>query len=144
MSYTKTVCLDFDGVCNLYDGWKGEDELFEPRPHLGDFISTLISSGRKVAIFSTRPPDKLEAWFIRWFPWTLESMHNQDLVFPIRKPPADCYVDDRAVRFNGSFEEVLQQILKFKAHWENKTLEEAILNSNGGDITINKKGEIKS
>jgi len=114
----KTICLDFDGVCNTYDGWKGEDELFSPRPHLGDFISTLLASNKRVAIFSTRPADKLRTWFSKWFPSMDSSIDAGDLFFPERKPPADCYLDDRAVRFNGSFEEVLDDCLKFRAFWE--------------------------
>lgn len=140
----KTVCLDFDGVCNLYDGWKGEDELFAPRPHLGDFITSLLSKNKKVAIFSTRPPVKLRVWFLNWFPSMSESIDSGDLFFPTHKPPADCYLDDRAVRFNGSFDDVLPQVLNFKAHWEIKTLDEAFINHpEGSGIEIDRQGNIR-
>src|SRR5882724_2193510 len=116
----RTVCLDFDGVCNTYDGWKGEDELFLPRKHLMLFICKLVEADRRVAIFSTRPAAKLEQWFRLHLPATAPALiESGDLFFPERKPPADCYVDDRAVRFNGEFTaDILQQILGFKAHWE--------------------------
>lgn len=117
----KTVCLDFDGVCNLYTRWKGEDELFEPQPHLGDFISILISrDGYRVAIFSTRPPEKLKAWFLKHFPWAwlINSIDSGLIFFPTTKPPAICYVDDRAIRFDGDFDKILPQIYNFKAYWE--------------------------
>ncbi len=136
----KTVCLDFDGVCNMYDGWRGEIELFSPRPHLGDFISSLLAANKRVAIFSTRPAEKLRHWFYTWYPAFEVAIDSEDLFFPHLKPPADCYVDDRAVRFNGSFEDILPLVLGFKAHWEPMTLEEAILNAQGRAITVQKDG----
>jgi len=138
----KTICLDCDGVCNMYDGWKGEDELFTPRPHLWDFISSLLNSDKRIAIFSTRSPEKLREWFQGFMPWTSAPIATGDLFFPDKKPPADCYIDDRAVRFNGSFEEILPQVLNFKAHWEKMTLEEAILNANGDTITVDEQGMV--
>src|SRR6266700_316354 len=114
----RTICLDFDGVCNTYDGWRGEDELFLPRPHLGDFIWRLLGEDKRVAIFSTRPPVKLKAWFDEHFPTMNEAVEREDLFFPGHKPPADCYVDDRAVRFNGSFATILPEVLGFRAYWE--------------------------
>lgn len=138
----KTVCLDFDGVCNMYDGWKGENELFSPRPHLGDFITTLLVNNKKVAIFSTRPSVKLNNWFLKWFPSMEQAILDGILFFPDKKPPADVYVDDRAVRFNGSFEDILPIILNFKAFWEPMTLEEALQNSNNeSTITILSDGK---
>ena len=35
-----------------------------------------------------------------------------------RKPPAHVFVDDRAVCFQGNFEETLKKVLAFRAHWE--------------------------
>lgn len=140
----KTICLDFDGVCNTYDGWKGEDELFEPRPELGEFIRALIDGGKRVAIFSTRPADKLAAWCDANLPQLSGEVANGNLFFPDRKPPADCYVDDRAIRFNGSFADVLPACLNFKAFWEPKLLTEAVINHGDGSvIQIDEAGVVR-
>ena len=139
----RTVCLDFDGVCNLYDGWKGEDELFMPRPGLASFICQLLDAGKRVAIFSTRQPAKLEAWFRTNQPASAPFIENGEIFFPDKKPPADCYVDDRGVRFNGDFDAIMPQILGFKAHWEKMTLDEAILNAGDDEtITVERDGTV--
>jgi hypothetical protein len=139
----RTICLDFDGVCNTYDGWRGEEELFQPRAHLGDFISSLIAQGKRVVIFSTRPPIMLEGWFAIHFPAMGHAILAGDLFFPSHKPPADCYVDDRAVRFNGSFEDILPQVLNFKAYWEKMTFNEALANAGKDDVvTVEPDGTV--
>lgn len=110
----KTVCVDFDGVLNTYTGWKGDDELFEPRPLASEFLRSLKSLGYLVVIHSTRPPSKLMDWF--------KKHGMEDLIGGISntKPPAICYVDDRAVLFTGDFGDALRRVENFKAFWENK------------------------
>lgn len=108
----KTICLDFDGVCNLYDGWKGEEELFAPRPHLNDFISSLKQEGVRVVIHSTRPASRIKEWLEKW-----EIKGVDDVVD--HKPPATAYLDDRAVRFDGEFSEQLaKEVAGLKTFWE--------------------------
>lgn len=110
---SKTICLDFDGVMNTYTGWKGEDELYEPREGLPDFLSKLKGMGVEVVINSTRPALKIQAWLERY---NLASLVDR---VTDRKPPAVAYLDDRAVCFNGVFDSSLvDQLIDFKAHWE--------------------------
>lgn len=108
----KTVALDFDGVMNLYDGWKGEDHLFDPRPGLKEFLVDLKKAGYKVVIFSARSAAKIEEW--------LEKHELRKYVGKVsnEKPMAHCYVDDRAVCFKGDFAKTLQDIERFKTHWK--------------------------
>jgi hypothetical protein len=118
-TFKRTVCLDFDGVCNLYTGWKGEDELFAPRNGLMEFILAMQGQGRRVAVFSTRPAEKLEAWFLQHFGDPATALIALgDLFFPAKKPPADVYIDDRAILFTGSFDGLDEKAVIFKAHWE--------------------------
>lgn len=141
-----TICLDFDGVCNTYDGWKGELELFGPRDGLWDFIQSLIARGRRVAVSSTRPPERLQDWFERHFPDLREHIVSGDLYFPDKKPPADCYIDDRAVRFDGSFADILPFVLSFQTFWERQK-NEAHLGATGrfpgGKLNSDDEGELK-
>ncbi|MCL5743250.1 MAG: hypothetical protein M1541_04860 [Acidobacteria bacterium] len=108
----KTVCLDFDGVLNTYSGWKGPDELFDPRPGVRVFLEELNARGFCVVLHSTRDPEKLRAW--------LERYQLDHLVEDVRaiKPPAIAYVDDRGICFRGDYADVLLELEDFRAHWE--------------------------
>lgn len=108
----KTVCVDFDGVLNTYDGWQGEEALFEPRPGASDFLFALFQQGCRVVVFTTRPADRVWQW--------LRYYEIDGLVDDItdHKPPATAYIDDRAIRFDGDFAATLAEFSGFKAHWE--------------------------
>lgn len=106
-----TICLDFDGVCNTYDGWKGEDELFEPLEGLEEFLVELKARGYQIFVFSTRGPEKLAQWFYEHW---LDNLVDG---FPITKPPAVAYVDDRAIGFDGDFGGVLDDLRRGTEPW---------------------------
>lgn len=106
----KTVAIDFDGVLNTYDGWAGEDELFDPMPGAYEFLRGL-SVTYSVVIYTTRDAEKVESWLMnygmnRW----VDRVTNT-------KPRAVAYVDDRAVRFEGSYAQTLKDIER-STHWE--------------------------
>lgn len=107
----KTVALDFDGVMNTYDGWRGEDVLFEPREGLADFLA-LLSTRYEIVIYTTREPHPVWDW--------LRQYGLEDFIADVtngEKPKAVAYVDDRAVRFNGDYNEVLA-VIEQPTHWE--------------------------
>ena len=110
--YQKTIALDFDGVMNTYDGWKGEDELFEPRPGLTAFLKVLQREGNQIVIFTNRPVEKVNTW--------LEKYGVDSFIAYVTntKPLAHVYVDDRAVTFEGNFYNTYMQIAGFRTHWE--------------------------
>lgn len=110
----KTICLDFDGVMNTYDGWKGEHELFEPRPGLAEFLGRLKDAGFEVAVNSTRPAEMILAWLGR------HGLGGLVKTVTDRKPPAVAYLDDRGVCFTGDFEAAFAAVVSFKAHWEKR------------------------
>lgn len=108
----KTGCIDFDGVMNLYTGWKGEDELFEPRPGLRKFLATLKEHGFRLVVHSTRPAHKISDWLTRY------DLHSFIDEVTDRKPPAMFYLDDRGITFRGNLSQTLQEILSFRTFWE--------------------------
>jgi phosphoserine phosphatase len=112
MSEPLTVCVDLDGVLNLYDGWKGADYFHPPRPGAEEFLRALGESGYRVIVFTIRWAEHVEAW--------LREHGLQELVAEVtdKKPVAHVYLDDRAICFQGDFEQALRQIRSFKAHWE--------------------------
>ena len=107
----KTVAVDFDGVLNTYDGWQGEDELFEPAPGVREFLDKLCEK-YKVVIYSTRSFGKIAEWLAKH-----ELLgHIDDVAHG--KPRAHVYLDDRTVRFEGSFEKALFDIDHFEVWWK--------------------------
>lgn len=110
--FQRTVALDFDGVLNTYTGWQGADELFEPRPGLENFLKTLQRAGFKLVIYSTRPVEKIQEWLTKY------GIDQYIAFVSNEKPLAHCYVDDRAVQFQGSFYHAYMQIGTFRTFWE--------------------------
>jgi hypothetical protein len=107
-----TICVDLDGVLNAYDGWKGAGFFHDPRPGAREFLARLNTLGYRVVVFT-----------VRWAPHVQEWLARHDLARYVaevtdRKPPAHVYVDDRAICFHGDFDSALDQISRFKAHWE--------------------------
>lgn len=107
-----TVCVDLDGVLNLYDGWRGGDFFHPPRPGAAEFLRRLRENNFRVIVFTIRWAAHVEEWLdrngLRQF---VDSVTD-------KKPVAHVYLDDRAVCFRGDFEEALRQIAAFKAYWE--------------------------
>ena len=108
----RTICLDFDGVLNQYTGWKGETELFEPRPGVEEFLRQLRFQFTHIVIYSTRVPTVI----LRWLrDYNLDMWIDEVVAI---KPPAIAYVDDRAVRFDGDYNATLAELDTFTPYWE--------------------------
>lgn len=116
----RTVCVDLDGVLNVYDGWEGENYFHGPRPGVADFLLNLGTIFDEVLVHTTRDVGKTTRW--------LEGHNLRSLVDGVTsdKPPAIAYVDDRAVQFNGDFEQTLEDLRGFAPHWKE---------TNAGDAT---------
>ena len=108
------VCVDLDGVLNLYDGWKGADYFHPPRPGAHEFLQRLVQSGYEIVIFTVRWAPHVEKWLSE------NGLAGYVSRVTDRKPPAHVYIDDRAVCFQGDFNALLDQIPRFQAHWEIK------------------------
>lgn len=110
------VAVDFDGVLNTYDGWRGKYELFEPRRGVGLFLSQL-DERYDVIIFTNRDVDSVWRW--------LEEYGLAGFVCHVTnsKPRAFVYVDDRACKFEGDYDETLRMINTFTTHWEPSSVE---------------------
>jgi hypothetical protein len=106
------VCVDLDGVLNLYDGWKGADYFHPPRPGAAEFLHSLGQQGYEVVIFTVRWAPHVEEW--------LRANGLAEYVSRVtdRKPPAHVYIDDRALCFQGDFSHLIERIQGFQAHWE--------------------------
>lgn len=112
MSDRPTVCVDLDGVLNLFDGWRGPEHFHPPRPGAREFLERLNALGYDVIVFTVRWAPHVKEWLIEV---GLDSLVSE---VTNTKPAAHVYLDDRAVCFLGDFEAALKQITGFRAHWE--------------------------
>jgi len=115
------VCLDFDGVINLYPGWENEGYakiLGEPVEGAKESIKDLRNRGSMVLVHSTRCGYSGGTVAITEY----LNMYNirVDGVCS-NKPPADVYVDDKGVTFMGKWDaEFVERIMNFKT-WLGKS-----------------------
>lgn len=106
------VCVDLNGVLDAYTGWKHPDHWDAPRPGAENFLRELTEHGFDVVIFTTRHHVQVRRWLDQ------HGLLAYVAAVTRKKPPAHVFVDDRAVCFRGDFDEALEQIVTFKAHWE--------------------------
>jgi hypothetical protein len=107
-----TVCLDFDGVLHSYkSGWCGADVIPDPPIHgTRDAVERLRQLYR-IVVHSARC--RTEAGRQAVANW----LHKHGIVVDEvceHKPPALIYVDDRAVRFRGDWDDLLTDIREFR------------------------------
>lgn len=107
----KDICIDFDGVLNTYTGWQGENELFEMREGCDRFLAQ-VSEIYNVIIFTTRNADLIWLWLKKY---NLEKFVKQVTNIKI---PAEIYLDDRAINFEGDFDKIISEISNFIPHWK--------------------------
>ena len=115
----KVIAFDFDGtVSSFASGWKGSGNIPDPPvPGIRELFQKLRNAGMTIVIFSCRAA-KIEGYraIVSWLTrWKLIE-YVESVVYT--KPVARCYVDDRAIRFDGKTEGLTEKIISFKAWWE--------------------------
>lgn len=103
----KTICVDFDGVLNEYNGYE-EGNLGEPLSGSKEFIRQLRRK-YKVVILTSRQKEQVIDW--------LNNNGFPSMEVTNRKVPAVAYIDDRAIQFNGNYKKVISQLKNFKPCW---------------------------
>lgn len=109
----KTVVFDFDGVIHRYtSGWQGETVIPDPPVQgIREAIEQIRDNGYEVVIVSTRCVSYEGKVAI--FEWLKKYNIIVDDICK-EKPPAICYIDDRAICFDGHPETLLDKIENFK------------------------------
>lgn len=113
----KTVVFDFDGVIHSYtSGWRGATEIPDPPvPGIAEAISN-IREKYNVVVVSSRcshyaGSEAIQRWLDK-YGIVVDSISST-------KPPAVCYIDDRALYFDGHPETLLQKIDSFQVWYKN-------------------------
>ena len=110
-SKKQSIAIDFDGVLNTYTGFDG-DNLGKPKDGAKEFLETL-SKEYNIIIFSARSYTKIIPWLNKY---NLQKyVHN---VTGFKLPKVLCFIDDRGIRFDGNYDETLEQVKNFKPYWE--------------------------
>lgn len=145
-NFRQTVVVDLDGVMHLYSkGWHDGTIYDEPVEGAFEAIGELLHRHNKaVVIMSTRDPQQTcdwlnemlverypeQGWFCSVLPdgtkfWN-GGEDNTEVMVTNRKIPAETYIDDRALRFEGNWEETVKACL-YAGTWQDReemTLEE--------------------
>ena len=119
------ICVDFDGVLHAYtsgaytSGWQGAAIIADPPVEgaieaLHGYLSA--TPPLSVAIHSSRSVQKDGILSMRaWIDHHDAAIRRPDqapivdsLLFPFHKPAASVYLDDRGVRFDGTFPSVVE------------------------------------
>lgn len=108
----KRVVFDFDGVIHSYtSGWQGMEVISDPVvPGIREALVKIRAAGYEVCVVSTRCATPAGQKALRTY------LRQNDIVvdsIQADKPPAICYVDDRAICFDGHPETLLDRIERF-------------------------------
>jgi hypothetical protein len=110
----RTVALDFNGVLDEYIGFPkdGIGTEYPPRHNVEAFLIALHRMNYKVVIFTVINTEAVWDWLRKY------DLHMHIDEVTNSKPPAMAYIDDRAINFNGNYQDALNALKDFKAHWE--------------------------
>lgn len=119
-SHKPTIAVDVDGVIADYSkGWQGTGVIGAPLPGAREFLERLRSAGWKIVLFTTRGDAMMEEYCEQYGLCYDEINDNSSLRGENPgKPIASVYLDDRAVCFNGDFEQAFAEITRFKVWYE--------------------------
>lgn len=138
MTKKPILCLDFDGVIHDYkEGWKDGVIYGNVTPGFFEWAEK-AHNHFKLVVYSSRSktPEGIEA-MKAWLLKQLEDSGEQWFVafeFAHEKPPAMITIDDRAVRFDGTWADMdLETLLKFTP-WNVVRAQADIAQANADDI----------
>lgn len=130
------IAIDLDGTILKYDGWKGEESFGEPIPGAVEALQTLKQQGHTIVIHTCRNVSKAMAEHLRANQIPFDRINVSPVDTRPRhvphKPPADVYIDDKALRFKGDWPKMLKLLKGFKSHqapaneWSDEEFDEKV------------------
>jgi len=118
----KKLAIDLDGVLASFDGWKGEGHIGPPLDGLRAFLDEMQDMGWEFVIYTARRSrGEVARWLVahglaEYFGGK-QGPHGTAAIAGY-KPHADVYLDDRAMRFDGSFDGLAKRVGDFTPYWK--------------------------
>jgi hypothetical protein len=104
----RTIAIDFDGVLHKYNGY--QNGLVQgPIPGAKESVLRLLGEGNVVVVFTTRGYELVKNW--------LREHGFPDMHVTSEKQPFWVIIDDRAMRFDGSWDGMVEKIAAFEPYW---------------------------
>lgn len=121
----KVAAIDFDGVIKMVEEWKGKETTEEQPVDIEQMkyeLFRLKDNGWKIIVWSARSEIRLiHNWLDKHNLLIFDGINTNrwapDNLFAARKIPANVYVDDRGITFNGNWEGMADKIMNFK-QWD--------------------------
>jgi len=113
-----TVVFDFDGVIHQYRcGWLGDAIIPDPPvPGIKGLIKDLRRDHEVVVVSTRCCSDEGKLAVVRYL--RVNGIEVDRVT--AEKPPAVCYIDDRAICFRGNTEGIADKVRSFKSWVEKK------------------------
>ena len=108
-THKPTIMIDLDGVLNNYSYYT--KEIPELQNGAEEFLANL-SKEYKLVLFTTRKK-RLAS---KWLKTNKIDRYFSDITNI--KYPAYIYLDDRAIKFEGNYNDTLKEIHNFKTYWK--------------------------
>ena len=109
--FKKTIAIDLDGVLDEYTGKYNANKIPDIRNGAKEFIIKL-SKDYKLILFTTRDSKLAKEWLIK----NHIDKYFSDITST--KPLAYIYLDDRALKFDGNYDDTLNAIKNYKVYWK--------------------------
>lgn len=111
--FRRNILIDLDGVLNCYCGEYDEEFIPEVREGAREFVERLYSLGRfNLVLFTTRNILKSAKWLVD------NNLYSYFSNITNVKLPAFLCIDDRAIRFEGDYDDMYEKIVNFRPYWK--------------------------
>jgi hypothetical protein len=134
--HAMVVCLDFDDTINDYPGWQGEGYAVvkgEPLPGAKDAIKSLRDSGYIVLVHSVR------CGYTGGMVAVVEYLNQYNIRVDgvcSNKPPADIYIDDKSITFDGNWANARKTVDTFVTWKDAKNNEKRNASDQGRGVSL--------
>ena len=111
--FRRNILIDLDGVLNCYCGEYDEEFIPEVREGAREFVERLYSLGRfNLVLFTTRNLLLVSRWLVD------SNLYSYFSNITNVKLPAFLCIDDRAIRFEGDYDDMYEKIVNFRPYWK--------------------------
>jgi hypothetical protein len=114
------LCIDFDGVIHKYSrGWQDGSIYDGPTDGFFDWAERAQKRFRLVIYSSRSSSDEGRLAMGRWLAEHMRQRSGEPITFEMaaEKPPAFLTIDDRAITFNGNWNDMDPELLRGFKPW---------------------------